>query len=76
MLIDIMTLKSVGPSDPFCKASGSFVQNIVNANLINKTSTLNFICQHFNLNTLFFSILSNFQRYFLYVITYFHFFLE
>lgn len=76
MLIAIMTLKSVGPSDPFCKASGSFVQNIVNANPINKTSTLNFICQHFNLNTLFFSILSNFQRYFLYVITYFHFFLE
>ena len=76
MLIAIMTLKSVGPSDPFCKASGSFVQNIVNANLINKTSTLNFICQHFNLNTLFFSILSNFQRYFLYVITYFHFLLE
>lgn len=76
MLIAIMTLKSVDPSDPFCKASGSFVQNIVNANLINKTSTLNFICQHFNLNTLFFSILSNFQRYFLYVITYFHFFLE
>lgn len=76
MLIAIMTLKSVGPSDPFCKASGSFVQNIVNANLINKTSTLIFICQHFNLNTLFFSILSNFQRYFLYVITYFHFFLE
>lgn len=33
MLIAIMTLKSVGPSDPFCKASGSFVQNIVNANL-------------------------------------------
>lgn len=76
MLIAIMTLKSVDPSDPFCKASGNFVQNIVNANLINKTSTLNFICQHFNLNTLFFSILSNFQRYFLYVITYFHFFLE
>lgn len=76
MLIAIMTLKSVDPSDPFCKASGSFVQNIVNANLINKTSTLNFICQHFNLNTLFFSILSNFQRYFLYIITYFHFFLE
>lgn len=76
MLIAIMTLKSVDPSDPFCKASGSFVQDIVNANLINKTSTLNFICQHFNLNTLFFSILSNFQRYFLYVITYFHFFLE
>lgn len=76
MLIAIMTLKSVGPSDPFCKASGSFVQNIVNANLINKTSTLKFICQLFNLNTLFFSILSNFQRYFLYVITYFHFFLE
>ena len=69
MLIAIMTLKSVDPSDPFCKASGNFVQNIVNANLINKTSTL-------NLNTLFFSILSNFQRYFLYVITYFHFFLE
>lgn len=76
MLIAIMTLKSVDPSDPFCKASGSFVQNIVNANPINKTSTLNFICQHFNLNTLFFSILSNFQRCFLYIITYFYFFLE
>ena len=76
MLIAIMTLKCVDASDPFCKESGSFVQNIVNANLINKTSSLNFICQHFNLNTLFFSILSNFQRYFLYVITYFHFFLE
>lgn len=76
MLIAIMTLKSVDPSDPFCKASGSFVQNIVNANLINKTSTLKFICQLFNLNTLFFSILSNFQRCFLYIITYFYFFLE
>lgn len=76
MLIAIMTLKSVGPSDPFCKASSSFVQNIVSANLINKTSTLKFICQLFNLNTLFFSILSNFQRCFLYIITYFYFFLE
>jgi len=27
MLMAIMTLKSVDPSDPFCKASGSFVQN-------------------------------------------------
>ena len=28
MLIAIMTLKSVDPSDPFCKASGNFVQNL------------------------------------------------
>ena len=34
----------------FCNTS----QNIVSANLINKTSTLKFICQHFNLNTPFF----------------------